>query len=157
MEHHPYSIRKILDAVLSGEIRIPAFQRGFVWDMERVAYLMDSIYKNYPFGSLLFWRTRMKLSTERKRGQFELPEPVEDYPIDYVLDGQQRLTSIFTVFQTDLPRGGDENWLDIYFDFTAPDSAQDVQFFALNPNAVASNLVETEKSAIERQQLELPT
>jgi hypothetical protein len=45
MEHHPYSIRKILDAVLSGGIRIPAFQRGFVWDMELVAYLMDSIFQ----------------------------------------------------------------------------------------------------------------
>jgi hypothetical protein len=139
MEHHPYSIRKILDAVLSGGIRIPAFQRGFVWDMERVAYLMDSIFKNYPFGSLLFWRTRMRLSTERKLGQFALPDPVEDYPLDYVLDGQQRLTSIFTVFQTDLPRGTDEHWLDIFFDFKAPDSAQDVQFFALNPLTIDKN------------------
>jgi len=40
MEHHPYSIRKILDAVLSGGIRIPAFQRGFVWDMDLVAYVL---------------------------------------------------------------------------------------------------------------------
>jgi hypothetical protein len=55
--------------------------------MDRVAYLMDSIYKNYPFGSLLFWRTKYKLSVERKLGQFELPQPKEDYPIDYVLDG----------------------------------------------------------------------
>jgi hypothetical protein len=136
MEHHPYSIRKILDAVLAGGIRIPAFQRGFVWDMGRVAYLMDSIYKNYPFGSLLFWRTRMKLSTERQLGQFKLPDPTEDYPIDYVLDGQQRLTSIFTVFQADLPRQPTANWLDIFFDFKAADSPQETQFFALDPSEV---------------------
>ena len=51
MEYQHYPIRKILDSVISGEIRIPAFQRGFVWEMDRVAYLLDSIYKGYPFGS----------------------------------------------------------------------------------------------------------
>lgn len=75
MEYQSYSIRKILDAVTRGEIRIPAFQRGFVWEMDRVAYLLDSIYKGYPFGSLLFWRTKQKLAAERKLGTFTLPDP----------------------------------------------------------------------------------
>ena len=39
--------------VLKGEIRIPAFQRGFVWDDERIIYLIDSLYKGYPVGSLI--------------------------------------------------------------------------------------------------------
>ena len=63
---------------------------------------MDSIYKGYPVGSVLLWRTRSRLKTERKLGVFELPPPDKDYPVDYVLDGQQRLTSIFTTFQTTL-------------------------------------------------------
>jgi uncharacterized protein with ParB-like and HNH nuclease domain len=46
------SIRQILAQVGGGNIRIPAFQRGFVWDAEKVAYFMDSLYKGYPFGSL---------------------------------------------------------------------------------------------------------
>lgn len=78
------SIREILEQVNRGQIRIPAFQRGFVWDPERVAYLMDSIFKKYPFGSVLFWRTNEKLRFDRKLGPFELPEPKADYPIDYV-------------------------------------------------------------------------
>lgn len=133
MEYHPYSIRQLLEAVKKGAIRIPAFQRGFVWGMDRVAYLMDSIYKNYPFGSLLFWRTKNKLNVEKAIGLFNLPEPEEDYPIDYVLDGQQRLTSIFTVFQIELtPRHDpDQTWKDIYFDMEARDDAQDSQFIAL--------------------------
>jgi uncharacterized protein with ParB-like and HNH nuclease domain len=48
----------VLESVLRGQTRIPAFQRGFVWEPDRVAYLMDSIYKGFPFGSLLFWRTK---------------------------------------------------------------------------------------------------
>jgi hypothetical protein len=130
MEYQHYSIRKILDAVVSGEIRIPAFQRGFVWEMDRVAYLLDSIYKGYPFGSLLFWRTKQQLATERNLGTFELPLPQADYPIDYVLDGQQRLTSIFTVFQTELVAEENPDWADIYFDLEANNNAQDSAFVA---------------------------
>jgi len=131
MDYQHYSIRKILDAVVSGEIRIPAFQRGFVWEMDRVAYLLDSIYKGYPFGSLLFWRTKQKLLTERHLGVFDLPDPQADYPIDYVLDGQQRLTSIFTVFQNELTGAHDPNWADIYFDLHATGNPQESLFIAI--------------------------
>src|SRR5215207_8204482 len=109
------SIRNIVEAVSSGQIRIPAFQRGFVWEPDRVAYLMDSIYKAYPFGSVLFWRTKEQLRVERDLGPFKLPAPKEDYPVHYVLDGQQRITSIFGVFQTDLPFVNQVEWQDIYF------------------------------------------
>lgn len=131
MEYQHYSIRKILDAVVSGEIRIPAFQRGFVWEMDRVAYLLDSVYKGYPFGSLLFWRTKQQMTTERNLGTFTLPEPHADYPIDYVLDGQQRLTSLFTVFQTELTPQENPDWADIYFDLEATGNPQDSVFIAI--------------------------
>lgn len=130
------SIREILEQVSRGQVRIPAFQRGFVWEPERVAYLMDSIYKRYPFGSLLFWRTREILKFDRNLGPFQLPAPKVDYPIDYVLDGQQRVTSIFGVFQTELPIPEDTPWLPIYFDLSAEPTAQDSQFVALAPDGV---------------------
>ena len=134
------SIRDILEQVTRGQIRIPAFQRGFVWEPERVAYLMDSIYKNYPFGSLLFWRTKEKLKFDRDLGPFTLPTPKEDYPVDYVLDGQQRVTSIFGVFQTELdrPNVSYSNWLPIYFDLSAEPTAQENQFVALKPTDAVS-------------------
>lgn len=91
------SIRKIIEKTLSGEIRIPSFQRGFVWEPEKVAFFIDSLYKGYPIGSLLFWRTNIRLENERQLGNYSLPEPTKGYPLDYVLDGQQRITSIFSV------------------------------------------------------------
>lgn len=130
------SIREVIDMVTRGQVRIPAFQRGFVWDAERVAYLMDSIYKGYPFGSLMFWRTKEQLKSDRDLGPFQLPAPAEDYPVDYVLDGQQRLTSIFGVFQTTMAPTLPVDWVDIYFDVKAEKTAQDSQFVALQKSDV---------------------
>lgn len=130
------TIRELLDQVQRGQIRVPTFQRGFVWEPDRVAYLMDSIYKRYPFGSLLFWRTKEKLKVERDLGPFRLPEPKADYPIDYVLDGQQRVTAIFGVFQTELQMVNAVPWENIYFDLSADANAQDPQFLALSADQV---------------------
>jgi hypothetical protein len=130
------SIRKVIEQISSGAIRIPAFQRGFVWDAEHVAYLMDSIYKGYPFGAVILWRTKEKLNSERNLGPFELPKGQADYPVDYVLDGQQRITSIFGVFQTELEAEGDDSWTHIYFDMSAAENLQESQFVALDAEAV---------------------
>lgn len=59
------SIRKIISQISNGTIRIPSFQRGFVWEPDDVAFFMDSLYKQYPIGVILLWRTREKLHTER--------------------------------------------------------------------------------------------
>lgn len=125
------NVRQIIEAVESGQIRIPAFQRGFVWEPDRVAFFMDTLYKQYPFGSVLIWRTKEKLKAERKLGPIELPVPKADFPIDYVLDGQQRITSAYLTFQTTIQLVQNEEWKDIYFDHTIEDGAQDTQFFAL--------------------------
>lgn len=130
------TIRNILDLVPKGQIRIPAFQRGFVWDADMVAFLMDSVYKGYPFGSLLLWRTKELLEHERQLGPFKLPDSDPDYPIDYVLDGQQRLTSLFGVFQSELPQEGSATWSNIYFDFKADVDLQESQFLALPDHEV---------------------
>lgn len=135
-----FSIRDILNKVTSGNIRIPAFQRGFVWDSDSVAFLMDSIYKGYPFGTIQLWRTKEQLTSERKLGPFELFDKDPDYPIDYVLDGQQRLTSIFGVFQTELEVvDHTENPFRIYFDFQAQPDIQESQFYALADEEVDCN------------------
>src|SRR6056297_1033211 len=125
------TIRALIERVSSGDIRIPAFQRDFVWEPDQVAFLVDSIYKNFPIGTIVFWQTDQRLTTEKRLGAFELPEPKRDYPVNYVLDGQQRLTSLFSVFQTDL-QPSDASWVNIYFDLEAAANPQDTSFFALD-------------------------
>lgn len=131
----PLTIRRLIDRITSGDIRIPAFQRDFVWETEQIAFLLDSIYKGFPIGTVILWKTDARLSSEKDLGAFKLPEPAKDYPVNYVLDGQQRLTSLFSTFQTDLKPQSDD-WIDIYFDLAAVDNIQESLFHALQPEEV---------------------
>ena len=129
----PMQIDNLIKRVLSGQVRIPGFQRGYVWDPQRAALLMDTIFKGYPYGTILMWRSSERLLTEKQLGGFVLPEPSKGYPLDYVLDGQQRITSIFRTFQTSVtaPEEDPELWLPIYYDFEAVADVQESQFDAL--------------------------
>jgi len=122
-EIRPGSIKisRLRIKILEGEIKIPPFQREFVWDEEQVIELLDSIYKDYPIGSVLLWETNDKLASRREVGGFDLPETEPELPLLYVLDGQQRITSIFGVFcHEDITRTNEEiaSKFDVVFDLT---------------------------------------
>lgn len=119
-----FFIKDLINKLNQGQIRIPSFQRGFVWDTDRIKCFIDSIYKGFPCGSLLFWRTTNPLKTERKLGPYNLPIKDQDYPIDYVLDGQQRIISIFGIFQNEIEPESEENidWTELFFDINSQES-----------------------------------
>ncbi len=94
----------LIKDVEKGQIKIPQFQRRFLWSEGQAIELLDSIANNYPIGSLLLWRTDSKLVVERNIGDFRLPETGDFFPTDYVLDGQQRLTVIYSCLGS-LPEG----------------------------------------------------
>lgn len=94
-------IDRILAKIAEGDIKIPAFQRGFVWNQEQIIALLDSIYRNYPVGSVLLWSTSERLKSSRNLGGLSLPDREPDLPLNYVLDGQQRLATIFAAFWHD--------------------------------------------------------
>jgi hypothetical protein len=81
----------------SGQIKIPMFQRDFVWTKEQTAKLIDSIIKGYPIGTFILWKTREELRSIRNIGNIELPDPPKGDAVQYVLDGQQRITSLYAV------------------------------------------------------------
>jgi uncharacterized protein with ParB-like and HNH nuclease domain len=56
----PEKIDKIINRINSGDIRIPAFQRAYVWKQNQILDLLDSIVKSYPIGSILLWNTSEK-------------------------------------------------------------------------------------------------
>jgi hypothetical protein len=85
----------LMNNIEDGSIKIPQFQRDFVWSKVKSANLLDSIVKGYPIGTFIFWKTKEELRALRNLGGLELPATPKGDFIQYVLDGQQRLTTLF--------------------------------------------------------------
>lgn len=88
-----------LKEINSGIIQIPEFQRDFIWDLENVMNLLKSIKKNYPIGSFLFWKPETQFKVAKQVGPYfirdEFIEAFEKINCKYVLDGYQRMSSLF--------------------------------------------------------------
>lgn len=96
-ETNPKSLKDLLNQINMGELALPNFQRDFVWDPGATVELVESIMRKYPAGSLLFLRHDGRGFDVREfEGRGGRPE--EFRPSYLVLDGQQRLTSLFQAF-----------------------------------------------------------
>jgi hypothetical protein len=62
------NFRELISDIEKGQIKIPQFQREFVWDLKKSANLLDSIVKGYPIGTLIFWKTKERLRAIRDIG-----------------------------------------------------------------------------------------
>lgn len=86
-----------LDELLNRNYQIPTFQREVVWEKENVKKLWDSIYKFYPLGSILIWKTDLRLQNHRQIGGHLIADiNFSRTEYQYILDGQQRTTSLLT-------------------------------------------------------------
>lgn len=113
----------------SGRIKIPKFQRDFVWTKEQSAKLIDSIIKGFPIGTFIFWKTTEELRHVKNIGNVILPDPPAGEPVSYVLDGQQRITSLYAmrkgvIFDNE---GQEVNFADIFINLELdPDADEQV-------------------------------
>ncbi len=96
-------ISTILDHIDSGHMALPEFQRGYVWNRDQVRGLFDSLYRRHPIGGLLVWVTESRTALYRGEGQLA-PGVVK-----LLLDGQQRMTSIYGVVRGKPPKFFDGN------------------------------------------------
>ena len=90
---------KLIVDIEGGVIKIPKFQRDFVWSLEKTADLLDSIVKGYPIGTFILWHTKERLHSIKNIGNLKLDDPPAHKEIEYVLDGQQRITSLFAAYK----------------------------------------------------------
>ena len=96
-DNHNKKYEALFVEIDTGQIKLPRFQREFVWDKEQSAKLIDSILKGFPTGTFIFWKTREELRSYKEVGNHKLPEtPRGDY-VQYILDGQQRVTSLYAI------------------------------------------------------------
>jgi len=96
-------ISSILDYIDNGHMALPEFQRGYVWNPEQVRKLFASLYLRRPVGGLLVWATDSKTATHRGDG------PLAPGVVKLLLDGQQRMTSIYGVVRGKPPKFFDGN------------------------------------------------
>lgn len=90
---------KLLADVRAGHIQVPRFQRPFVWEDERRVELLRSLRVGIPIGSLLVWRTSQnRLRCFDGIAGVTIPEPAQGQTTSYLLDGHQRLTTLFAAF-----------------------------------------------------------
>ncbi len=96
-------ISTILDHIDSGHMALPEFQRGYVWNSDQVRKLFTSLYLRRPVGGLLVWATESKTATHRGDG------PLAAGVVKLLLDGQQRMTSLYGVVRGKPPKFFDGN------------------------------------------------
>jgi len=96
-------ISTILDHIDNGHMALPEFQRGYVWNREQVKGLFDSLYRRHPVGGLLVWATESKTAAHRGDGQLAAGV------VKLLLDGQQRMTSLYGVVRGQPPKFFDGN------------------------------------------------
>ena len=86
----------LLSLVAQGQLQIPRFQREFVWPVSKTRALLDSMYKEFPIGTLFFWQAPVdQVQIFRELDDIGIPAPAPHQKISHILDGQQRLTSLY--------------------------------------------------------------
>jgi len=105
-------VRTILDQIDLGTMALPEFQRGYVWNRDQVRGLMHSLYRKHPVGGLLVWVTKTETADSRGDG------PLAPGSVKLLLDGQQRITSLYGIIRGKPPEffdGNAQGFTGLYF------------------------------------------
>jgi hypothetical protein len=105
-------VSDLLSDIEHRRLILPEFQRGYVWSRQQVREFVTSLYRAYPTGSFLIWRTP---DPGRIRGAEQAADDTKVFQL--ILDGQQRLTSIYTVIKGEPPPFYEEEklYFNLYF------------------------------------------
>lgn len=103
-------IQVLADDLRSGKYYLPTFQRQYIWDEDDIKDLIDSIIKNLPIGSIILWKP--SIESAKRIDPFSKPfldiEERDNKEIIYIIDGQQRLTSLMLILNNwKISRGGE--------------------------------------------------
>jgi hypothetical protein len=91
----PRKLKNIIDEVESGKLGLPELQRGYVWKAPKVRDLLDSMMKGYPIGYLMIWDS----SDSQKIKNIGTDNKPYSAPKSLIIDGQQRMTSLYAVMR----------------------------------------------------------
>jgi len=87
------SLGNLVERIVAGKIRVPRFQRPFVWRQTDLLQLLDSVLQGFPIGSILVWETEETIETTERVGPVTVG-PATGGVTSYLLDGQQRVSTL---------------------------------------------------------------
>jgi len=112
-----YKLVSLFSMIEYGDIRVPAFQRPYSWKRMDILNLLESIYNGFPIGTLIFLNSPKKMFETANPALTGFPDVPERYPVKYVIDGVQRLSTIYNCFKKE-PSRIEANF-DVVFDFNS--------------------------------------
>lgn len=113
------TVEELVGMIERGELRLPEMQRRYVWRSTRVRDLLDSLYRGYPSGAILFWETDEAIPLQ----DFAIAQQGNPYrSTRLLLDGQQRLTSLSAVIRGEpVSVRGRKKPIELLFNLEHPD------------------------------------
>jgi Protein of unknown function DUF262 len=112
---HVQFLSQLLEEISAGHLQVPRFQRPMVWNWDRRRELLVSIRDGIPIGAIMVWRTaRTAIECYQRLGPHLLSPPPEGATRQYLLDGVQRLSTLYGALHSSPPRdelsaAGDED------------------------------------------------
>jgi len=108
MSYKPKTLFRLVEDINNGQLFLPHIQRPFVWEEEQMLKLFDSLMRNYPIQTLLFWRTKDEIKARKFMDQvmwdtdlsdfYDANKTKEGVEKVFVLDGQQRIQTLYATF-----------------------------------------------------------
>lgn len=134
MAYKPRSLFRLIQEI-NYSVFLPHIQRPFVWDLDQMRRLFDSLMRNYPVQTFLFWRTREAIKARRFMTSINWDADLHELydrarsndGVDktFVLDGQQRLQTLFTIFNGSVTGPDGTSQLEAYIDLTSGQTITD--------------------------------
>jgi hypothetical protein len=133
VSYKPSSLFNLIQVINKG-LFLPHIQRPFVWEEDQMLKLFDSLMRNYPIQTLLFWKTKDEIKARKFMEEVEWEPDLSDYyepnvskagiEKTFVLDGQQRLQTLYATFAGAI-KGPSGERLEAYFDTTTGENVSD--------------------------------
>lgn len=95
-----WNLNLVFHELEQGNMRIPRFQRSYVWERAKIVKLLNSIYHEFPIGSFFLWEADTEMEGFcRDITEFGFPAKPAANKFTFILDGQQRITSLYVALK----------------------------------------------------------
>jgi len=91
-----WTLTKLISELESGHIKIPKFQRNYIWERSKVLKLIESVYRQYPIGTIFLWCAPSEFNDFIREAEYiKIKRKATNKHVEFIIDGQQRIMSLY--------------------------------------------------------------